>query len=48
MSLESVFAVLGGWMFLNERLSPMELAGCAVIFCAVILAQLPVKSRKNC
>ena len=44
MSLESVFAVLGGWLFLNEILSVRELTGCAVIFCAVILAQLPVKS----
>ena len=47
MSLESVFAVLGGWMFLNEKLSPMELTGCAVIFGAVILAQLPVKSKTS-
>ena len=45
MSLESVFAVLGGWLFLNEKLSPLELAGCAVIFGAVILAQLPVKRK---
>lgn len=41
MSLESVFAVLGGWIFLKERLSPLELSGCAVIFAAVILSQLP-------
>ncbi len=46
MSLESVFAVLGGWLFLNELLSLRELTGCAVIFCAVILAQLPTKSAK--
>ena len=46
MSLESVFAVLGGWLFLNEILSARELTGCAVIFCAVILAQLPVKSAR--
>ena len=43
MSLESVFAVLGGWLFLNEVLTPRELSGCAVIFLAVILSQLPVK-----
>ena len=46
MSLESVFAVLGGWLFLNEILSARELTGCAVIFCAVILAQLPVRSAR--
>ncbi len=44
MSLESVFAVLGGWLVLGERLSGRELAGCAVIFAAVLLVQLPRKS----
>jgi len=39
MSLESVFAALGGWIFLNEVLSGRELAGCAIIFAAVIAAQ---------
>lgn len=39
MSLESVFAVLGGWLFLNEMLSTRELIGCAIIFISVIAAQ---------
>lgn len=47
MSLESVFAVIGGWIFLKEVLSPREFAGCAVIFCAVILSQLPVPLKKT-
>jgi len=46
MSLESVFAVLGGWVVLGERLSARELAGCAMVFAAVILAQLPQKDKK--
>lgn len=41
MSLESVFAALGGWLVLSEVLSPVELAGCALVFVAVILAQVP-------
>ena len=45
MSLESVFAVLGGWLFLKELLSARELAGCAVIFAAIILSQLPTERR---
>lgn len=47
MSLESVFAALGGWVLLDERLSGAELSGCALVFAAVLLAQLPqlVKSR---
>ena len=44
MSLESVFAALSGWMLLHERLSGTELLGCAIIFAAVIIAQLPQKS----
>jgi len=46
MSLESVFATIGGWIFLHETLTPRELAGCAVIFAAVLLAQLPPPRRK--
>ena len=43
MSLESVFALVTGWLVLHERLSPAELLGCAVMFCAVILSQIPKK-----
>ena len=41
MSLESVFAALGGWLILAEALTPVELAGCALVFAAVMLAQVP-------
>lgn len=37
LSLESVFAALGGWVILHERLSTRELLGCAVIFGAVVV-----------
>ena len=47
MSLESIFAVLGGWLFLGEALQPRELAGCGAIFAAVVLAQLPAGSAKR-
>ena len=42
MSLESVFAVLSGWIILGESLSARELIGCALVFIAVILAQIPI------
>ena len=42
MSLESVFAVLGGAVLLNERMSLREIAGCIIMFIAIILVQLPV------
>ena len=43
MSLESVFAVLGGGLLLNQRLSGKEMLGCAVVFAGIILVQLPEK-----
>ena len=43
MSLESVFAVIGGWWLLHERLTPAEWLGCALVFTAVLLLQLPNK-----
>ena len=45
MSLESVFAVLFGWLFLKESLSAWEGIGCILVFAAVILAQLPVPKK---
>lgn len=47
MSLESVFAALFGWWLLGERLSGRELLGCALVFLAVILSQLPVGKRRK-
>lgn len=41
MSMESVFAVLAGWIILKERLTLWEGLGCVLIFAAVILSQLP-------
>ena len=47
MSLESVISVLAGWALLGQRLSARELAGCALMFTAIVLAQLPGKIRKE-
>lgn len=41
MSLESVFAALGGWLISGNALSVREFIGCAVVFAAIITAQLP-------
>lgn len=47
MSLESVFAVIAGAILLKETLSARELIGCALIFIAIILAQIPIKTKKK-
>ena len=39
LSLESVFAVLSGWLLLDERLVFIQVFGCALIFIAVLLSQ---------
>ena len=47
LSLEAVFAVLGGMIFLGERLSSREWLGCAVMLAAVILVQLKGQQQKS-
>lgn len=43
MSLESVFAVLFGWLLLHETMTGTEMLGCALVFSAVVISQLPEK-----
>lgn len=47
MSLESVFSALAGWVILGQSLSGRELAGCLMIFAAIILAQLPLGKKAD-
>lgn len=41
MSLESAFAALGGWWLLGETMTSWELLGCALVFLAVLISQMP-------
>ncbi len=45
MCLESVFSALAGWLILGQTLTPPELAGCALMFGAIVVSQLPEKRR---
>lgn len=45
MSLESVFAVIAGALLLGERMTARELAGCIIMFAAIVLVQIPLPSR---
>jgi drug/metabolite transporter (DMT)-like permease len=40
LSLESVFAVLAGWLLLSEKLTGIQISGCLLIFFAVGLSQV--------
>jgi drug/metabolite transporter (DMT)-like permease len=42
LSLESVFAALGGAVFLGERLGARGTGGCALMFAGMIVSQVPV------
>lgn len=39
MSLESVFGAISGVIFLDARLTPVEMAGCVLIFISIIIAE---------
>lgn len=43
--LESVFAALSGWLLLNESMTLKEILGCALVFVAVLIAQLPTRGK---
>ncbi len=45
LSLESCISVLAGWFLLQQKLSARELLGCAVMFGAILIAQLPEKKQ---
>jgi drug/metabolite transporter (DMT)-like permease len=47
MSLESVFAVLSGMLILHEVMTLREAVGCILMFTAVVLSQLPMKTKQR-
>lgn len=47
LSLESVFGVIAGAIFLHERMSGREYLGCVLMLIAVVLAQLPAPKSKK-
>jgi Predicted permease, DMT superfamily len=40
LSMETVFAAIGGYLILGERLAPQELAGCVMMFAGMMVSQL--------
>lgn len=45
MSFESVFAAISGWLLLNESFTLTEGIGCALVFGAIMLSQIPIKNK---
>ena len=40
LGLEAVFAVIAGWIVLDQTLLPIQIFGCVVIFVAVLISQI--------
>jgi drug/metabolite transporter (DMT)-like permease len=47
LSLESVFSVFSGWLLLSERLAPVQIFGCVLIFIAVMLSQFKERNSQS-
>lgn len=47
LSLEAIFAVIGGWTLLGETLSPRGLIGCALMLGGMMLAQVRAQTRSG-
>jgi drug/metabolite transporter (DMT)-like permease len=47
MSLEAVFAAVGGWIILDESLTVRGLAGCACMLAGMVLSQLDPKATRS-
>ena len=47
LSLEAVFAVLAGWLMLDELLNSRESWGCILMFAGMMLSQLPGLGSKK-
>ena len=44
-SFESVVATITGWIVLGQFLTPRQMLGCALIFFAILVAQIPAKTK---
>ncbi|MDD6276568.1 MAG: DMT family transporter [Clostridia bacterium] len=46
LCLESVFSVIFAFLILGQSMETREYIGCAVMFCAIIIAQIPKKQKQ--
>ncbi|MDD4370789.1 MAG: DMT family transporter [Anaerostipes sp.] len=47
LSLESVVAVISGFLILGQKLSYREIFGCVLMFGAIVLAQIPAPKKEK-
>jgi drug/metabolite transporter (DMT)-like permease len=44
LSLEAVFAAVGGWLILGELLTPRGMVGCGLMLAGMLLSQLDIRA----
>ena len=44
---KKIVLLIAGWLILGQTLSARELTGCAIVFLAIVLAQLPWPPTKK-
>ena len=42
-AMEAVVGVFAGWLILSEQLTERELSGCLLMFCGMVLSQVPIR-----
>ncbi len=47
LSMEALFAVLGGWWLLGEQIGVKELIGCSLMLTGIVVSQWPVKRDRT-
>jgi drug/metabolite transporter (DMT)-like permease len=47
MSLESVVSAVSAWIILKQCMTAREITGAAIIFIAVLIAQIPKRKKKR-
>jgi len=47
LSTEAVFALIGGWLLLNEQLTSNQLVGCGLMLTGMLISQWPNRKRKT-
>ncbi len=45
MSLEACVSVIAAWIILGDAMNARQITGCAIMFAAILLAQIPTKSK---
>ena len=47
LGMESVFAAIGGWLFLQQAMNQREILGCVLMFIAIVLAEAMPERKKE-